>query len=326
MNIVTHAAWLLLFSSISVYAQIGPAPVSSLTTWRVEQNYSIGQAVIRNGVLYNSLVNSNIAFDPAGSPSQWGTTFGTSSGGATLGANTFTGIQSAPAFSGTGPTETVVNMVAGSAAIAPPANAIQFGAPTTVPTSYKVYLPSAAPADPGGDTLSVPQNGGTASWIPGASIVLLAAQTVSSSTAMVSFLSIPQTYKHLKLFVSGSVSSGATEIVYLNFNTDTTAGDYFANTMTMAFAPTITSAGGFSNPGAVVGTANVTANAGGVEATIFGYTSSSQKGYVAQSIGSTFFLGGGIWNNSAAITRIDVSLASAGTWGAGTVMSLYGIN
>lgn len=70
-------AVLMLMSMTIVQAQIGPSPVSSLSTWRVEEVYTIGQAVMRNGVIYQSLVNNNVAFDPAGSPSQWSTTLGT---------------------------------------------------------------------------------------------------------------------------------------------------------------------------------------------------------------------------------------------------------
>lgn len=67
---------LLFFTTNSVFAQIGPAPASSINTWRVEEVYSTGQEVIRNGVIYQSLVNNNKAFDPAGSSSQWSTVVG----------------------------------------------------------------------------------------------------------------------------------------------------------------------------------------------------------------------------------------------------------
>lgn len=61
-------------------AQIGPSPVSSLNTWRVEETYTTGNVVLRNGVIYQSLVTNNVAYDPAGSPSQWTTVVGTGSG------------------------------------------------------------------------------------------------------------------------------------------------------------------------------------------------------------------------------------------------------
>lgn len=74
------AAVLLLLCS-SCLAQVGPVPgggASPITTWNVVQSYSAGQAVIRNGVIYVSLSSSNVANDPAGSPSQWSTNFSSS--------------------------------------------------------------------------------------------------------------------------------------------------------------------------------------------------------------------------------------------------------
>lgn len=69
---------LVLLLTSSVLAQIGPNPANNVNTWRVEQVYVLGQAVIRNGVSYVSLVNNNVAFDPSGSPGQWGTVFASS--------------------------------------------------------------------------------------------------------------------------------------------------------------------------------------------------------------------------------------------------------
>lgn len=75
------ASLVLLFFTLPIFAQIGPSPTSSLNTWRVEQIYTLGNAVIRNGVVYVSLATNNVAFDPSGSPSQWGTIFSVGSTG-----------------------------------------------------------------------------------------------------------------------------------------------------------------------------------------------------------------------------------------------------
>lgn len=83
-----------------LYAQIGPSPIQTLNTWRVEESYAIGQVVLRNGVVYQSLVNSNIAYDPAGSPSQWSSTVGSGGGPPTGNAS--------GALSGTYPNPTIV--------------------------------------------------------------------------------------------------------------------------------------------------------------------------------------------------------------------------
>lgn len=79
MKLVRLLFMLLFTMPVGLFAQIGPDPGSSINTWRVEQNYNLGQVVIRSGVVYQSLVNSNLHFDPAGSPSQWTTIIGSSS-------------------------------------------------------------------------------------------------------------------------------------------------------------------------------------------------------------------------------------------------------
>lgn len=71
---------MLLLVSTSLFAQIGPNPLSNLSSWRVEEVYSLGQTVIRGGVIYQSLENGNVAFDPAGSPGQWTTIIGSAGG------------------------------------------------------------------------------------------------------------------------------------------------------------------------------------------------------------------------------------------------------
>lgn len=71
----------------TAYAQVGPLPcgaVSSLTTWRNDYPYSIGQVVILNGVTYQSLSNGNQDQNPCTySGSQWTNVIGQSSGGVT---------------------------------------------------------------------------------------------------------------------------------------------------------------------------------------------------------------------------------------------------
>lgn len=60
-------------------AQIGPNPGSNITTFHPEQIYVTGQAVVFQGVIYQSLVNNNQGWNPATSPSQWSTVFQTGS-------------------------------------------------------------------------------------------------------------------------------------------------------------------------------------------------------------------------------------------------------
>jgi hypothetical protein len=61
--------------SLKSYAQIGPLPcgaVSSITTWRQDYAYSIGQVVILDGVTYQSITNNNLNQNPCTyQGSQW---------------------------------------------------------------------------------------------------------------------------------------------------------------------------------------------------------------------------------------------------------------
>lgn len=75
--------WLaLIFLSLPVFAQVGPynnGGAQNVDTWNVQQVYAIGQVVLRRGVVYQSLVTNNVAFDPAGSQSQWSNVVGSAS-------------------------------------------------------------------------------------------------------------------------------------------------------------------------------------------------------------------------------------------------------
>jgi hypothetical protein len=71
--------------SSNLYAQVGPLPcgaVSSITTWRNDFPYSIGQVVIFDGVTYQSTVNNNINLNPCTySGSQWSNVLSGGGGG-----------------------------------------------------------------------------------------------------------------------------------------------------------------------------------------------------------------------------------------------------
>ncbi len=191
------------------------------------------------------------------------------------------------------------------------------------PQSGGATLPSASGA---GQTLVSTGAGNT--YVAAGTMSLIQTQTLGSAAASITFSAIPQTYKTLKLFVSGGGVTAAAE-TQLNFNGDVTPTNYFCNTQgynfnTTAQPPT----GGFSNPGALVGNLNTfAAGGGGAEITVFGYATALQKFYVAHSVGAVFEVSGGLWNSSAAITSIAASLVSGGgNWAAGTTISLYGIS
>lgn len=171
--------------------------------------------------------------------------------------------------------------------------------------------------------LSVSSVGGGGS-VTGLMGKLIQTQTLASPASSVTFSAIPQTYTHLKLFVSSSVVTGGS-FLQANFNGDLTAGNYFFNNLTTGFNGSLATTGGFSQAGAMVGSLNT--NAGYSEANFFGYSNTTLlKGFFAHSIGSVFFTSGGLWNNVAAITSIVLTNSAGGNFNAGSIFSLYGIN
>lgn len=87
-------------------------------------------------------------------------------GSGSFNGGTVTNQINAPAYGGTGSTQTVLNLTAGTAAATPPAHTIQIGAPTSVTSSYVISFPTTAPTDSGGDVLFCPPGGGTCTWQP----------------------------------------------------------------------------------------------------------------------------------------------------------------
>jgi len=148
----------------------------------------------------------------------------------------------------------------------------------------------------------------------------LATVTLGSSAASVTFSSIPATYRDLIFVLSGVVSAGAGEVIRVNFNGDTTSGNYSA-----VFAN-----GDGSN------------TASGTEARRFGlmYASRSQtvasfmdysatdkhKTYLSRTGGASnaFEMIAGRWANTAAITSFRV-FPDANGFASGSTLSLYGV-
>jgi hypothetical protein len=153
-------------------------------------------------------------------------------------------------------------------------------------------------------------------------ISLISEQVLGTSSATITFSSIPQTFKHLRLVITGTGSS--TGLVYANFNGDVTVGNYDHNEMTMGFSSTISGVGGFSNPGATIGQSNT--NLLTADAMFYGYTSNVVlKAYSSQGTGNISVWSQGIWQNTASITSVVASIAGGVNFSAGTVATLYGI-
>jgi hypothetical protein len=83
-QLMKTAILFVMLAATSVFAQIGPTPTGSVgpTTWNGLQVYVMGNVVMQNGTIYQSLTNNNQANSPQGSPSAWTTVIGGAGGGA----------------------------------------------------------------------------------------------------------------------------------------------------------------------------------------------------------------------------------------------------
>lgn len=142
--------------------------------------------------------------------------------------------------------------------------------------------------------------------------------TVSSNTTAVTFSSIPQTYKHLKLIWGGaSVANGGTTSA-LVFNGVVTG--YVAKNITANINDAFLGfGGGFSQPSVIVGGSYG-------EATIDGYTGNQTQvqgmGGTIGTLGMVIGMGGG---TAGPVTSISLSFTNTVQWSSGT-FTLYGYN
>jgi len=156
--------------------------------------------------------------------------------------------------------------------------------------------------------------------MPTATYTPLATVTLGTAVSSVSFSAIPASYRDLIFVFSGVVSAGGGEVLRVNFNGDTTSGNYSAV---------------FAN-----GDGSTTAS--GTDARRFGlmYASRSQtvasfmdysatdkhKTYLSRTGGASNALEmiAGRWANTAAITSIRV-FPDANGFASGSTLSLYGV-
>lgn len=154
--------------------------------------------------------------------------------------------------------------------------------------------------------------------------------TATPSGGTVTFTSIPQTYKHLQLSIM-AVSSGGVSDIIMRFNNDSSASYAAYQTRSSRSTPqsyTYTS-NTYSLASTNIGQSSLAPNIAFID--ILEYTntnklktSRSQTGYDYNTSGEIVFCPS-TYQGTAAITRIDLSLAPAFTWNSNSVVSLYGI-
>lgn len=156
-------------------------------------------------------------------------------------------------------------------------------------------------------------------------VTLISNTTLGSASATVNISAIPATFTNLMLVVNSELSgTSATELIFAQFNGDT-AADY-TNGYILNSTGTVTGSSSIDQTSIFIGTSGP--NGGSIQAVISGYTSGILKGVTSTSScaaagGLTQLQGGGIWNQTAAISSILLT-AAAGSFVAGSTFSLYG--
>jgi hypothetical protein len=172
-------------------------------------------------------------------------------------------------------------------------------------------------------------------WAPGKDFDSIATTTISTSTATISFTSIPQTYRHLQIRAIGRATgtTGVGENTLVSFNSDTTAANYgFHNIV----------GDGATATAQYFGSSRVIANAAfttdTTAASIFGvfvtdildYTNTNKNKTIRtlngqdQNGSGRMMFNSLLWTNTAAISRIDLT-CGAGNFAQYTQIALYGV-
>lgn len=163
----------------------------------------------------------------------------------------------------------------------------------------------------------------------------------SGGSSSVGFSSIPSTYKHLQLRIFGRGNSSSADRVSITVKVNSDTGTNYANHAlggdgSSAFAAAASSQGvGVNNYmagiSAIVGSTGAANAFGASIVDILDYANTNKyktfrslAGQDQNSTSGRIALVSGLWQNTAAITTLDLNLES-GLWGQYSVIALYGI-
>jgi len=168
-------------------------------------------------------------------------------------------------------------------------------------------------------------------WAPGKDFDSIATVTATGSSATISFTSIPSTYRHLQIRVTGGISysSNAYDALAIQFNSDTTTTNYnqhyLAGSGSSAYAGNYTSV---RNAATWMIQSNTGIFSPGV-IDILDYANTNKNKTVRSLSGIDFntdgeiFFNSTLWMNTAAITSISLVSAS-GVFLNNSSFALYG--
>jgi hypothetical protein len=167
---------------------------------------------------------------------------------------------------------------------------------------------------------------------PSSAVTMISQQTVTgSSVATITFSSISGSYKNLRLVYNAAITSGSWDAMYMRLNGDTGA-NYISQTSSAIQTALV---GAEFVAGTYMTLCRVgQAGASSGQIVIPNYAATVlKKSTVAQGIsipaytagGAQLFIAGAAWNNTAAITQLDITVA-VGTiqWAVGSSFTLYG--
>jgi hypothetical protein len=178
-------------------------------------------------------------------------------------------------------------------------------------------------------------------WAPAGAYDALATVTLSASTASITFAGIPSGYKHLQLRIFGRGVSSAADRVSITVKVNSDTGSNYANHAvggdgSAAFTAQATSQGVGANNfmagiSAIVGSTGLANAFGASIVDVLDYSSTTKyktfrslAGQDQNNTSGRIALVSGLWQNTAAITSLDLNLES-GSWAQYSQIALYGV-
>lgn len=196
---------------------------------------------------------------------------------------------------------------------------------------------STSPGPQDGDHLVYDASMSPPQWRPRAPARVLISEQTPSGTGTVTFSSIPATYRDLEIVVRGRSTAALAEVRPLVILNNDTGANYNCEEVVASGATTALPLQNLANTSLFVGTitgASAPSGAvGAVTVKIYDYRGTAFNKVMtfiggdtkANSSGNLLaWCGYGEWKNTAAVTRIDVVMAS-GNYMGGSIVSLYGL-
>jgi hypothetical protein len=157
----------------------------------------------------------------------------------------------------------------------------------------------------------------------------IATTTLGSAAATITFSSISSAYTDLRIVLVGSSSSASEDDPQLRFNSD--SGTNYSRTQMRGDGTSASSNRQTSQNYMVIGKITATGSIKGMTtADIFSYAGSTYKTVLGTGSADANGSGNvqravGLWRSTAAITSIQIALASSSNFEIGTTATLYGI-